>query len=402
MIRTRPRCAPSASCAEFFLRVGRAHVLPRNGTGRTGFRCSSFHSPRGGAGSHGHGDGHGHGSPRDVYAGAVRFLAPYACAFAAMLVAQSARAGDTAPTGTGATAVQTNPLAERLFQDGRTLLEAGDAEGACAKFEASLNLDPRAVGTLLNIAMCKEATGKLATAWGLYREVATRSRGSRPDRVEVAEKKERELAPRLSSLVLEVPKTHAPGLVVRVDGLVLEDAAWSSALPADLGEHVVEASAPGYTPATIRARVTAEKQRVPVAIPQLVPAPREAPPAKKPPTEQPSHATRNIGIVLTGAGVVALGVGGVLGVDVLARADRPKDACPAPCVASSPQAEESRQRYDDLDRQALVTNILLPVGAVMTVAGAYLWFFAGSSSSKTGSSARVVVGPGSAGVTGTF
>lgn len=303
------------------------------------------------------------------------------------------------------TPVQANPLAERLFQDGRALVEAGDHAGACAKFEASLKLDPRAVGTLLNIAMCKEATGKLATAWGLYREVAQRSRGTRPDRVEVAERKERELGERMSSLVLAVPKDHPRDMTLRVDGLALEEGAWSSALPADPGEHTVEAAAPGHASATVKVRVTGERQRVPVAVPTLARA--AAAPSPKPtpaPPEAGGRGTRTLGIVLAGVGVVTLGVGAVLGVDVLARSGQPKELCPEPCARGSQAAEDSQKRYDALGTQATVTNVLLPVGGVLTLAGAYLWLVAGSPSpppsARTG--ARLVVGPNGAGVVGAF
>ncbi len=53
--------------------------------------------------------------------------------------------------------------ADRLFQEGRDLLAAGKPDEACAKFELSIKKDPRAVGTLLNLALCNERLGKLAT-----------------------------------------------------------------------------------------------------------------------------------------------------------------------------------------------------------------------------------------------
>ncbi len=299
--------------------------------------------------------------------------------------------------------MQANPLAEQLFQDGRALVDKGDHEGACAKFEASLRLDPRAVGTLLNIAMCKEATGKLATAWGLYREVATRSRGTRQDRVDLADKREKELAPRLSTLAIEIPKDPPSDMTLRVDGLTLEQGAWSSALPVDAGSHVVEARAPGYVPTTVRVVVVGERQRVAVVMPALVPAP-PATVVTGPVTreEPPSKATRNLGIVLTVAGVAALGVGGYLGVDVFAKKDSPKELCPEPCVRGSNAAQESQARYDALGSQALVTNVLLPVGGVITLAGLYLWLLAPSSSKPKGSRAELLVMPGGAGLHGTF
>src|ERR1051325_9814246 len=62
-------------------------------------------------------------------------------------------------------------LAEQLFNEGRALAKANNWTAACPKFEQSLRYDP-ALGTRLNLATCYEKTGRLASAWSLYRESA--------------------------------------------------------------------------------------------------------------------------------------------------------------------------------------------------------------------------------------
>ena len=62
-------------------------------------------------------------------------------------------------------------LAEQLFNQGRELAKANNWTAACPKFEASLRYDA-ALGTKLNLATCYEHVGKLASAWGLYRDAA--------------------------------------------------------------------------------------------------------------------------------------------------------------------------------------------------------------------------------------
>jgi tetratricopeptide (TPR) repeat protein len=65
--------------------------------------------------------------------------------------------------------------AEQLFVQGRALMEQGKLDEACRALEASHTLDP-APGTLLNLALCNEKQGKVATAWALYREVENLAR----------------------------------------------------------------------------------------------------------------------------------------------------------------------------------------------------------------------------------
>ena len=72
-------------------------------------------------------------------------------------------------------------LAEKMFVEGRVLSERGDVEGACLRFEKSHEMEPSAIGPILNLALCKEALFKYATAASLFREVFEASKDSRPD-----------------------------------------------------------------------------------------------------------------------------------------------------------------------------------------------------------------------------
>src|SRR5215468_6268206 len=100
-------------------------------------------------------------------------------------------------------------LAEQLFYQGQDLVKAGNWVEACPKFEASLRYAP-VLGTELNLATCYEHIGKLASAWGLYREsVELAKKAGDTKRAEYAQKQATALEPRLPKLAISAP-ANAP------------------------------------------------------------------------------------------------------------------------------------------------------------------------------------------------
>src|SRR5690349_15880908 len=67
------------------------------------------------------------------------------------------------PTQAAFPAPRDAAAAEALYRRGRELLSAGNWAEACAKFDASMALNP-AASTMLNIARCHEHEGKIAQA----------------------------------------------------------------------------------------------------------------------------------------------------------------------------------------------------------------------------------------------
>ena len=96
-------------------------------------------------------------------------------------------------------------LAQSLFDQGLKLANEGNFKEACPKFAESQKLDPGG-GTLINLAKCREAEGKLASAWAAYNEALSYSiKDGRKEREEQARARITALAPNLATLRIMVP-----------------------------------------------------------------------------------------------------------------------------------------------------------------------------------------------------
>ncbi|MEZ4298357.1 MAG: hypothetical protein R3B70_25625 [Polyangiaceae bacterium] len=153
-----------------------------------------------------------------------------------------------------------DPVAQALFQDGRDLVDRGQWDAGCTKFEASMLLYP-AASTLLNIARCHEHQQRLATAWSAYKRVQVLNRetlGEERKRAidDVVAAEIARLTPRVPKIKLSM-KEPITGVTLRRDGEVLPAAVLGTEVPVDVGEHEIAAEAPGYRP--FRARVDARE-----------------------------------------------------------------------------------------------------------------------------------------------
>lgn len=322
-------------------------------------------------------------------------------------------------------------LAETLFVEGRKLMAAGKHADACPKFEASNREDPSA-GTLMNLAICYEKTGRTATAWATYKETVVRAgTEGRTQHEDAARDAAARLEPKLSKLTITVPASAPEGLVVERDATVLSASAFGVPVAVDPGEHSIKASAPGYEPwsTTIAVQANADSKTVTIpaltALPEATPPPTDTPAPASPPPSEPTpasatppagstDATRDsssgsstLGWVLTGAGTAVLGTGFVFGYLASQQAsDAESDPNLCPDKRCTPAG---RSEIDGAESKALISTIGVGVGAVALGAGVYFLVSAGGSSAKASpkaSSARVspfvAAGGGGVGVSGAF
>jgi hypothetical protein len=295
--------------------------------------------------------------------------------------------------------------AEALFEDGRTLYEAGKYAEGCPKLAESYRLDA-ATGTLLALALCREGEGKLATAWAKFRDAEGRARQEgREDRAQVASDRAAALRPRLSTLAVDVPPEigSAPGFEVRVDGVVIGAGMFGVPVPVDGGEHRIEASAPGRKPWQKLIAVKSESDAVRVKVEPLgegpdttesapIASPDPAPVAPSPPPVSPSPVAKVsrssieprssglgtqdlLGYVATGAGVVGLGVGLGFYLKRNSKLTARDSACPAAPSGGCP-SETKRLEYETRQSEAVsaarTSTVFVVAGSVLAAGGVAL------------------------------
>jgi len=205
-------------------------------------------------------------------------------------------------------------------------MEQGKTDEACAKFADSQRLD-RALGTLINLAVCHERQGKSATAWSEFTESAAEaSKTGQRDRERFARSHAQALESRLQKLIIEIA-TPTADMQVRLDGQTLPASALGTAIPLDPGDHELDADAPGKKPwrqAKLNLGPSAVLTRVQINFDDDAPAPAtgtlastgarkvDAPAgsalAEAPPEEHGS-GKRTAGFIVGGVGLAGVGVG---------------------------------------------------------------------------------------------
>jgi len=283
-------------------------------------------------------------------------------------------------------------MAQSLFEDGRRLMAAGDYASACPKLAESQTLDPSG-GTLLNLAVCHEKQGLLATAWSDFKEaLSVARRDNRTDRFEVARTHLGTLEPQVPWLTVRV-EGALPEQQVLLDGAPVRAAAWGTPIAVDPGRHRLESTAAGHAEWSGPLEMAVAERKV-VVIPELA-ANAEAgptPPGAKEETKPPAAAeeggrSNTLGWVVLGTGVVALGVGTYFGIAAMSTQNKVEDECPTPQTCTSTGVDLSH----DAQSQAWASNIGIGVGIVGVAVGSILLLTA-PGSAKSGA-ARAVPSP---------
>ncbi len=221
-------------------------------------------------------------------------------------------------------------------------MQQGRFKEACEAFAGSNEADP-SPGTEINLALCNEKQGKLASAWGWYKTAAglALQRGQ-AEREKLARDEAAKIEPKLHKLVVNV-KFPANGLAVTRNGQPVPAATFGSDVPIDPGEHVIEVTAQGKKTwkQTLRIEPGPGIDRVDVPALEDVPVERKSIVS---PGDLPSDGStqRTFGFVVGGVGIAA-GVTAILFEIVALKASRAR-ASPSRATPRAPRTTRIDRR----------------------------------------------------------
>jgi hypothetical protein len=350
---------------------------------------------------------------------AAALLAPTATSGVA--AAQEANAADTA-------------AARALAVEGLKLADAGNCADAIDKLARAEKLHHGPI-VLSRLGECSINQGKLVDGTEMLRRVL---REALPPNPTPALLKARERAqsaldaakPKIATLTISVKGPPENALVVTVDGQSVSSALLDAGRPTDPGEHVVDATAPGYLKASKRVTVGAgEKQSVAL---EIQPDPQAAAQAAAPPpsggsafsNREPAGRTsatpgadlgtprsvapnRAPAYVAWAVGGAALIVGGGFGaIAMKGKSDLDKQCTGTVCPATA------QGRLDSATMAGTISTIAVVVGGIGLTLGTVLYVTASPTTASMADRslarrepamrARAFVGLGQLGLAGDF
>lgn len=299
--------------------------------------------------------------------------------------------------------------ARALFDSAMASIQQGRyADAVCAQLGESHRLDP-ALGTHYQWARCLENTGKLASAWAMYLDVAEVAGSQKlPEQQRFARERADALRPKLTKLIITVPlelQQQVSGLEVRRDGVVVTPTQYGLALPVDGGRHEISVVATGRRKwtTTVEAPAGAEGATITVSVPTLtedsaVGVVGAAPSGPVVDGASLGAGRATAGLVVAGIGLVGLGVGAVLSFVSKATYDGAAPHCNA---ANQCDVEGFERRTQALTLADAATVTLIASG-VVAAGGGVLWLTAPRSASQPGPTAAIVIAPTSLSIVGSF
>ncbi|HEY5934989.1 MAG TPA: hypothetical protein VIU61_10150 [Kofleriaceae bacterium] len=285
-----------------------------------------------------------------------------------------------------------------LFDEGLKEMKAKNFDKACKAFAASLALVADS-GTKGSLARCYTEQGKVASAWGLWRDLADTA--PTPKLREDAALRAKKLEPRIPKYSLKVI-APTPGLAVTVNGSPV-NATVEAAVPIDPGPLSVTARATGYVVWT-RDETAKEGAVVAIEIPALerlgATTKLVVPPMPMDERARKRKTRHRIGIVIgAGAGGAAVIVGSVFGFRARSQYADAKDTCGGSIEDCDPaRVMEAQGQVDDARSSGTLSTVMFAVGGAAVITGVVIYMTAPKLESR-GVTIAPAVDHQSAGVT---
>lgn len=311
-------------------------------------------------------------------------------------------------------------LAEQLFSKGLAAMKSERWADACEAFAGSNQADP-SPGTQINLGVCNEKQKKYATALTWFDAAARLAdEQGREDRAKLARSEYARVEPKVHKLVVTT-KSPVEGATISRNGETRVPAAVlvGKETPLDPGKYTFELAAKGKKPVSKEVAIPETAGKTTLDFPALEDAPAETSGAaagaaggggnavpggeyRAPIVVNDGSGQRTVGIVVGGAGILALLAAG--GVQILANneQDKAQELADQAPQQPTPQAQQEYQsksgtHHDAAKNDQLIAIITGAGGVVLLGVGAVL-FFTAPHAPKSGK-VRVLpaVGPGYAG-----
>jgi hypothetical protein len=274
-----------------------------------------------------------------------------------------------------------NDQADKLFKQAVELRDKDPAK-ACELFEQALGFNPQAIGTRLNVALCDERLGRIASAVEKFSEVADRAREQKLDEyLRVAEERLAALGPDVPFVTITFAGALAPNTTVVIDDRVIPQDKLAK-LAIDPGDRVVVVSAPGRVAYRKSIRILKHSTTT-LEIPELTASV----------IKSSRRTIAKIGVA-AGGGLAVSGI--VLGLVARSRYNSTFDAeCDARNNVCSAQGASDIESARTLGNVGTAITVL---GLGTAIAGGVLWYLAPSAAAERKVSVLPQLTPGTAAV----
>jgi hypothetical protein len=265
-----------------------------------------------------------------------------------------------------------NDKADRLFREAVAMRDR-DPAGACAKFEEALGFNPQAISTRLNVALCDEQAGRIASAVVKFIEVADRARENGLTEFQrAAEEKIALLSPKVPRVTFKLEE-QLPGMKIVVDNDIIPLDRLVDR-PIDPGDRVIAVSAPGRITYTVTLKFE-------IGPPRTVSLPRLA--------TSNSNTRRTLGKIAVIAGGATAVTGIVVGLVARGRYNDAREAHCMPPMGPPACDGDGLTQIDSARTLGNVGTVVTVLGIGAAAVGGFLWWRSPGPERKP----AVVVGP---------